>query len=47
MINLHRALNNDRLLRALTGLNRQAFDELLPAFNDAWQAQLQAQRKIS
>ncbi len=28
MINLHCALNNDRLLRALTGLNRQAFDEL-------------------
>ncbi len=27
MINLHRALNNDRLLRALTGLNRKAFDE--------------------
>jgi hypothetical protein len=36
-------LNNERLLRALTGLNRQAFDELLVAFNDAWQAQVQAQ----
>lgn len=43
MINLHRALNNDRLLRALTGLNQQAFDELLPAFTAAWQAQMQAQ----
>lgn len=43
MINLHRALNNDRLLRALTGLNRQAFDELLPVFTAAWQAQMQAQ----
>ncbi|MBF2048723.1 MAG: transposase [Elainella sp. C42_A2020_010] len=43
MINLHRALNNDRLLRALTGLNQQAFDELLPAFTTAWQAQMQAQ----
>jgi hypothetical protein len=43
MINFHRALNNERLLRALTGLNRQAFDELLVAFNDAWQAQVQAQ----
>lgn len=43
MINLHRALNNDRLLRALTGLNQKAFDELLPLFTAAWQAQLQAQ----
>lgn len=43
MINLHRALNNERLLRALTGLNRKAFDELLPAFNQAWEAQIQAQ----
>ena len=43
MINLHRALNNDRLLRALTGLNRQAFDELLPVFTAAWQAHRQAQ----
>jgi hypothetical protein len=43
MINLHRALHNDRLLRALTGLNRKAFDDLLPAFNDAWLAQMQAQ----
>lgn len=43
MINLHRALNNDRLMRALTGLNQQAFDELLSLFTAAWQAQLQAQ----
>jgi hypothetical protein len=43
MINLHRALNNDRLIRALTGLNRKAFDALLPAFTTAWQAQLQSQ----
>jgi hypothetical protein len=43
MINLHRALNNDRLIRALTGLNRKAFDALLPAFSTAWQAQLQTQ----
>lgn len=43
MINLHRALNNERLLRALTGLNRKAFDELLPAFNHAWEAQMRSQ----
>lgn len=45
MINIHRALNNDRLMRALTGLNRKAFDALLPAFTTAWQAQLQAQQR--
>lgn len=43
MINIHRALNNDRLLRALTGLNRKAFDALLPAFITAWETALQAQ----
>ncbi len=43
MINFHRAFNNDRQLRALTGFNRKAFDALLPAFTQAWQAQLQAQ----
>jgi hypothetical protein len=43
MINLQRALTNDRLLRSLTGLNRKAFDALLPAFTSAWQAELQAQ----
>lgn len=43
MINLERALNNERLLRALTGLNRKAFDALLPTFTGAWQTQLQAQ----
>jgi hypothetical protein len=37
MLNIHRALNKDRLLRALTGLNRKAFDELLVPFAAAWQ----------
>lgn len=45
MINIHRALNNDRLMRALTGLNREAFDALLPAFINAWQADLLAQAR--
>jgi hypothetical protein len=45
MINIHRALNNDRLMRALTGLNRNAFDALLPAFINAWQADLLAQER--
>ncbi|NJL40090.1 MAG: transposase [Leptolyngbyaceae cyanobacterium SM1_4_3] len=38
MLDIHRALNNDRLMRALTGLNRKAFDELLVAFAAALQA---------
>ena len=38
MINLERALNQDGLLRALTGLNRQAFDALLPSFEQVYRA---------
>ncbi len=33
MLDINRVLKEDRLLRALTGLNRQAFDELLEAFS--------------
>jgi len=32
MLNIKRVLDEDRLLRALTGLNRKAFDALLPTF---------------
>ena len=38
MLNLERALHQDRLLRALTGLNRKAFDALLPNFEQAYEA---------
>ncbi|MCU0552198.1 MAG: transposase [Leptolyngbya sp. Prado105] len=38
MLNLERVLNQDRLLRALTGLNRKAFDALLPSFEQAYEA---------
>jgi len=41
MLNLDRALNNDRLLRALTGLNRKAFDELCTVFESVYQAELE------
>lgn len=34
MLNLERILQNDRLLRAMTGLNRKAFEELLPSFSE-------------
>ena len=32
MLNINRVLNEDRLLRAFTGLNRKAFDELSQSF---------------
>ncbi len=40
MLNLERILNQDRLLRALTGLNRKAFNALLPSFSQAYQNRL-------
>lgn len=40
MLNLDRVLNQDRLLRAMTGLNRQAFKELLPQFAQAYERSL-------
>jgi len=48
MLDLERILKQDRLLRALTGLNRKAFDDLLPSFAQAyWQSltPLDRQRK--
>ena len=35
MLNLQRLMRDDRLLRALTGLNRKAFEELKMAFVQA------------
>lgn len=35
MLNLHRVLKDDRLLRAVTGLNLKALEELQPAFEQA------------
>ncbi|MBU4422046.1 transposase [Patescibacteria group bacterium] len=37
MINIGRALKNERLTSALTGLRPQEFLDLLPAFSEAWQ----------
>ncbi len=42
MLNVERALNNDRLLRAMTGLNRKAFNELCQVFGEVYQERLQA-----
>ncbi len=36
MLNLERILRDDRLLRAMTGLNRKAFEDLLPSFSEAY-----------
>lgn len=40
MLNLERILNQDRLMRAMTGLNRKAFEVLLPSFTKAYQQSL-------
>jgi DDE superfamily endonuclease/Helix-turn-helix of DDE superfamily endonuclease len=36
MLNLERILKQDRLLRSITGLNRKAFEELLPSFTETY-----------
>lgn len=38
MLDIKRAFKNDRLMRALTGLNLAAFDQLLPSFSAAYEA---------
>lgn len=48
MLNLERILNQDRLLRATTGLNRKAFEALLPSFAQAYEqsrTKLEVKRK--
>jgi hypothetical protein len=37
MLNLERILESDRLMRAMTGLNRKAFEQLLPSFSEAYE----------
>lgn len=45
MLNIERALENDRLLRAVTGLNRKAFDPLCEVFGAAYQEALERETK--
>ncbi|UJS06222.1 helix-turn-helix domain-containing protein [Cylindrospermopsis raciborskii] len=47
MLNLDRILNQERLLRAMTGLNRQAFNEPLSQLIVAWVAQEGSQRQLA
>lgn len=42
MLNIERALRQERLLRALTGLNRKGFDALLPTFSTVYEQTSQA-----
>jgi hypothetical protein len=40
MLKLKRILKDDRLIRATTGLNRKAFEALLPSFSQAYEQSL-------
>lgn len=40
MLNIERALKQDRLLRAMIGLNRKAFDALVPTFSEVYEQSL-------
>jgi hypothetical protein len=41
MLNIDRALKNERLLRAVTGLNRKAFNELSKVFNVLYEEEME------
>ncbi len=43
MLDIGQVLSQDQLLRALTGLNRKAFDELLAAFSLLYEQTRQTQ----
>ena len=45
MLNLEKILKQDRQIRATTGLNRQAFEALLPSFEEAYQQMLMKKRR--
>ncbi len=45
MLNINRALKNDRLLRALTGVNRKAFDQLCEIFEVVYQESIKSDTK--
>jgi DDE superfamily endonuclease/Helix-turn-helix of DDE superfamily endonuclease len=45
MLNINRALENDRLQRALTGLNRKAFDKLCEVFEVVYQESIESDTK--
>ncbi len=40
MLDIERALRNERVLRALTGLNRKGFEQICEVFEGVYQADL-------
>jgi hypothetical protein len=40
MLDIERILKQDRLIRAMTGLNSKAFNTLLPSFTEAYEKSL-------
>jgi hypothetical protein len=40
MLDIERILKQDRLIRAMTGLNSKAFNALLPSFTEAYEKSL-------
>jgi hypothetical protein len=46
MLDLQRVLNQDRLVRAMTGLNRQAFEALLPTFEREYERSVLARNQV-
>lgn len=47
MMNINRALKNERLMQALTGLNAKEFLDLLPIFTVVWQTKKQAEHRLN
>lgn len=45
MLNLEKILKQERQIRATTGLNRQAFEVLLPSFEEAYQQMLMKKKR--
>jgi Helix-turn-helix of DDE superfamily endonuclease len=45
MLNIRRVLDNERLLRSLTGLNRPGFDKLCEVFGEVYDQALQSDPK--
>lgn len=43
MLDIERVLRQERLLRALTGLNRKAFEALMPKFSEVYEQVRQTQ----
>lgn len=47
MLNIERALSNNRLMLALTGITPQEFENLIPAFSQAWLGEKRKQHRKS